>query len=288
MLSLAINNETVKAGGPIPFLTNNLIYEGDKIMVESKVTKFVRICKVEGCSRKHEAKGYCSRHYKRVRKNGHIYLKPINALLACQVHGCTQNSYSKDLCVRHYNQMRKHGHIYGNAVFGRRTANEYEIKDSVCEISLRDNVGHFLTVALIDTDDVFIANSHKWCLSNGYAKSTINGKVVALHHVIIGVIPSGMEVDHRNTNTLDNRRSNLRFATKSQNAANRPKPISNTSGYKGVSWDKRCKKWYTAIQYEGNGYFLGRFDDKLNAAMAYNEKAKELFGEFAYLNEVEL
>jgi hypothetical protein len=87
-------------------------------------------------------------------------------------------------------------------------------------------------------------------------------------------------VDHVNGNGLDNRRGNLRLATKSQNAQNRRKVNGTTSQYKGTTWDKHSNKWKAQIRHNGKLIHLGLFDTEADAHRAYCEKAKELFGEF--------
>ena len=89
-------------------------------------------------------------------------------------------------------------------------------------------------------------------------------------------------VDHINHNGLDNRRPNLRLATRSQNAANLGPYANNTSGYKGVDFNRG--KWRARIREGGVRYFLGYFETAEDAARAYDTKAHELFGEFASLN----
>jgi hypothetical protein len=93
-------------------------------------------------------------------------------------------------------------------------------------------------------------------------------------------------IDHGNMNVLDNRKSNLRKCTIQQNACNREKPKHNTSGYKGVYWEKGLKKWRSAIRLNNKKIHIGCYEIKIEAAKAYNKKAKELFGEFARLNEI--
>lgn len=92
------------------------------------------------------------------------------------------------------------------------------------------------------------------------------------------------KVDHKHGRTLDNRRSELRMATDSQNAMNAGKQRNNTSGYKGVTWNKACRKWHAQIQVNRHQIFLGLFDDPQEAYKAYCEAAKELHGEFARLD----
>jgi len=89
-------------------------------------------------------------------------------------------------------------------------------------------------------------------------------------------------VDHRNGNGLDNRRANLRPATKSQNGANRLIAASNKSGFKGV--DLKKGRWRAQIKVVGSKIHLGYFDLAEEAARAYDMAAIEAFGEFATLN----
>lgn len=99
-----------------------------------------------------------------------------------------------------------------------------------------------------------------------------------LHRVILNR-PVGMLVDHINRDTLDNRRSNLRAVTFSQNTMNQKLSVKNVSGYRGVSGKEG--KWVAAIKVRGQTRWLGRFKDKLDAAVAYDMAALMLNGEFA-------
>jgi len=100
--------------------------------------------------------------------------------------------------------------------------------------------------------------------------------------------PKGKWVDHINGDTLDNRKSNLRICTPSGNAANREKPITNTSGYKGVrKANSRKNGWRAQIKVDGKFKHLGNFSSKKDAARAYNKAAKKYRGEFARPNILE-
>jgi hypothetical protein len=90
--------------------------------------------------------------------------------------------------------------------------------------------------------------------------------------------------DHRDGNKLNNCRYNLRECNTSQNAANKKKLDGATSKYKGVSWNKRAGKWEVSIIARGAKYYLGKYDNEIDAAKAYDKKAIELFGEFARPN----
>jgi hypothetical protein len=91
-------------------------------------------------------------------------------------------------------------------------------------------------------------------------------------------------IDHINLDKHDNRFSNLRAATKSQNAANRPRRSNNTSGLKGVhrykAGDVHGKPWQSSIQYQKRKIYLGQFPTKEAAHIAYRDAAKKYYGEF--------
>ena len=90
-----------------------------------------------------------------------------------------------------------------------------------------------------------------------------------------------IQIDHRDGNSKNNRLSNLRLSTHSENAANRRRYRNNASGFKGVSLEARTGKWMAKITKDGRTYFLGRFPTAEEAHAAYAAKARELFGEFA-------
>jgi hypothetical protein len=142
-----------------------------------------------------------------------------------------------------------------------------------------------LHLALVDDEDFDFLNQWKWEYSHGYARRSkpINGQY-SMHRVVVNP-PKGVELDHIDGNKLNNQKSNLRFATRSENGFNRGKNKSNTSGYKGVFWggddSKRVKKWKAQITVNRKVHYLGRFLTKEEASLAYKEAAKKYHGEFA-------
>ena len=106
-----------------------------------------------------------------------------------------------------------------------------------------------------------------------------------MSHLILPC-PPGLEVDHINRDKLDNRKSNLRLVTRSQNCANRGNFKNSRSKYKGVRWNKKMGLWEAAIRKDGVITTIGAFDDEVAAASAYNEYARKLWGEYAVLNDI--
>ncbi len=147
--------------------------------------------------------------------------------------------------------------------------------------------------AFVDDEDVQKVSSYRWHLhSEGYAVATkgdhSHRENIWMHRLVLDV---KSDVDHKNGDKLDNRKSNLRAATDSLNMANQKiRSTPKTSRFKGVCWDKRLQKWRAHIKCALIGMKhqkeLGRFDDETEAAKAYNRAAIRLFGEFAKLNPV--
>lgn len=126
-------------------------------------------------------------------------------------------------------------------------------------------------------------DKYKWLLHNGYAKTKVDKKFKAIHQFILPRRPK-KEVDHINSDRLDNRRSNLRYATHQQNCFNQSKKKNNTTGYRGVAKHSTSKKFVAQITHNGKNVYLGLHETVELAAKAYNTKAKELYGEYAKLN----
>ena len=121
-----------------------------------------------------------------------------------------------------------------------------------------------------------------WHFDGRYARATIEGSKVRMHSYIKSP-EVGQVVDHINRDELDNRLSNLRVCSHKENIRN-SKPLKRTSEFKGVHFNKRLGRWSSSIICECITYFIGNFDSEVDAAKAYDKKARELFGEFAYLN----
>lgn len=145
-------------------------------------------------------------------------------------------------------------------------------------------------IAIVDDCDYERAMTYAWKLSrDGYVireKKVSGRRTTMIFHRFILDVPPGIAIDHVNGNRLDNRRSNLRPATNSENMMNSRKPRSAkaTSQYKGVSWIASERKWKAAIVLAGKYKNLGRFSNEEDAARAYDAAARDLFGMFARTN----
>jgi hypothetical protein len=145
---------------------------------------------------------------------------------------------------------------------------------------------------ILDQQDYCRFAGFKWCIG-GYKDKyyAVRGqiidpadiKIVRLHRLIMNA-PDGLLVDHKNGDGLDNRRSNLRLATHSQNQCNKRKKANTSSRFSGVYWDKAKRKWVARTKYQGKSIWLGVFDSEIDAARAYDAAAKKYYGEFARLN----
>ena len=148
--------------------------------------------------------------------------------------------------------------------------------------------------ALVDDEDYEQLNQYNW-----FAAGDGSGMVYAMRHVSVSEdIPyrditmhrsilgkkKGLEVDHINRDGLDNRRENLRLCTRSQNSMNQGLRKNSLSGYRGVSYHQKRKRWIARIRVDGKHVRSASFKTAEEAARAYDEFAKKYHGEFASLN----
>ena len=141
--------------------------------------------------------------------------------------------------------------------------------------------------AIVDAEDYEWLNQHKWhiCKSHRsiYAGRNSKRRLIRMHRVLLNA-PPGRIVDHRDGNGLNNRKHNLRLCTHQENNYNKRPYLGTTSRFKGVFWHKRENKYSAGIRKNGKRYYLGCYHDEIEAAVVYDIKAMELFGEFAYFN----
>jgi hypothetical protein len=148
-------------------------------------------------------------------------------------------------------------------------------------------------VALVDDEDYdkLMALGYKWSAMDNkgyqfYATGFGNGKSVMMHRVILGITDRKVFVDHADGNGLNNRRGNIRPASRSQNAANRKLRKDSKMPYRGISYAEECPihPWIARIALNGKRKTIGHYSTAEDAARAYDNKAREVFGEFASLN----
>jgi len=162
--------------------------------------------------------------------------------------------------------------------------NEWKLReDGIVEMSLTRG-----KVTLIDKVDLAAALTYRWHAHFDGAYWSVASHAhptLYLHRLLLNA-PEDRYVDHINGDGLDNRRVNIRLATNGQNQWNSRKRLGTTSCYKGVHFRKDRARWYARIKYCQRSYHIGTFESERDAAHAYNMKARELFGEFARLNEI--
>lgn len=148
--------------------------------------------------------------------------------------------------------------------------------------------------AQVDDDDYEYLSQWKWAADNNNypvrsERRSETGrkhrKLIRMYRVILNA-PDNMQVDHIDVNPLNNQKSNIRLATRSENMRNRKTSKSCKSGFKGVWWNPKRQRWIAYIKYNNRSVVLGRYNNKLQAAHRYNREATKLFGEYARLNDV--
>jgi hypothetical protein len=142
----------------------------------------------------------------------------------------------------------------------------------------------------LDTSDYPLVKDHHWCAKKDgrpfYAQTNVRKldrsiTKLCMHRMLM---PGVKEIDHHDGSGLNNRRSNLRPATRSMNRANQRKRSGCSSRFKGVSWNKRARYWRVQIMVNSEPHHLGYFTSEIDAACAYDTAALKHFGEFAVLN----
>lgn len=150
---------------------------------------------------------------------------------------------------------------------------------------------------LVDDEDFESLSVYSWFAEARKGKvvtvkrsTRVNNKKVGIYlHRHITNAPRGMFVDHINRNPLDNRKANLRVVQEGENQKNRGpdnRTKKKSSQFRGVSWNKKDKRWIASIRVNKKNIHLGCFTDETLAAEIYNKAATIHFGEFAYLNEI--
>lgn len=163
-----------------------------------------------------------------------------------------------------------------------KTGNSYYFGKDTVTICMQGN-----KECVVSKDSFNTVLPYTWCVDGtGHVMSRTFGKAVKMHRLLTGA-DAGEYVDHIDGNPLNNVISNLRICTKKQNEYNQKRRMDNSSGYKGVSYCNRRKRYRAYINKDGHQFHVGYYHHAEEAANAYNKKAKELFGDYARLNVVE-
>lgn len=198
---------------------------------------------------------------------------------ACQ----RQGRLARGWCLTHYARWRRYGDPHRGGEIAVYQVRPLVLKSDHALIPLSQ--GLFASIDLEDIDRIGTCNWH--AVRDNCTFYAFSGNKVGLHNVIMSNNDGTQIVDHKDGDGLNNRRSNLRFATKSQNQFNKRINKNNSSGYKGVrfaSWAGGENKWRASIFTDGKHKSLGYFLTPEMAAAAYDEAAIEIFGKFARLN----
>lgn len=147
--------------------------------------------------------------------------------------------------------------------------------------------------ALVDDEDYEELSKLKWHLHKGksvfYAATNAKDesgkwKLFLMHRVILKLTNPNIKCDHKDGNGLNNQNSNIRICNLCENARNSRLPKNNKSGYKGVSFNHRLNKFMSTIGCNSKKIHIGYFDNKKDAALAYDIAARHFHGEFSRLN----
>lgn len=190
----------------------------------------------------------------------------------CTIKNCERTAHTRLYCQYHYDKLRRSGQIKTDLQLPRPAIIEKNI--AKIPIGLNAKQGY----ALVDIDLAYLADKYKFHITtHGYVRGhdTVNKKDFGLARLIIKNIPKGLEVDHINRNKLDNRRSNLRIVTRSQNMHNTGLSKNNTTGAKGVY--RAGSRYGAQVKIEKKTHYLGLFSTLKEASNAIDQfKANKL------------
>lgn len=174
------------------------------------------------------------------------------------------------------------GCIQGEAL-RQKHLNEYDLTGSY-GVGFFNNGGHFL----FDLEDYPLISAYTWHLSDtGYVVTTYKGKSIRMHRLLLGLedFSTEKEVDHKNHNTCDNRKFNLRVCTHKENLRNRAEQSNNTSGHIGVGLVQDQNKYRAYLGLNGSQINLGTYDTYDAAVKAREEGEHKYFKEYAFKRE---
>lgn len=202
----------------------------------------------------------------------------------CEICGITNERVHKNqktnqiLCEYHEEQIRK----YGKIVSIQTKMNEYIINGNITKIIIYRNNNTEITEVLIDTEDLEKIKRYQWRVTNNNYIEAYGLNHFLIHRYLLNT-PSNMLVDHKNRNTLDNRKLNLRNCNYAENSRNKSKAKNNNSGNLGIFTleSESFKYYHAAICVNNNRIYLGKYKLKEDAIKARERAELKYFKDFA-------
>jgi hypothetical protein len=196
----------------------------------------------------------------------------------CDNLGYFNKEYEKVVCIKHCAQLKRHGKVLKRTRFDK---NEIIInnKENHAKIKIYDINNNFKCYMIIDIEDVDLVSKYKWSSKNRYARAHYGNTTIALHRLIINA-PDNLYVDHIDRNTLNNKKSNLRLCTKTENNRNVSVKKHSKSQIRGVYKDK-YNKFVAYINVNKKKIHLGYTKTKEEAIKLRQESELKYFGEFS-------
>lgn len=190
------------------------------------------------------------------------------------------------LCSKHMHQLMDYGYFRDNIPRTNNDLNDYVIEGDVVRFNLYNQRNEKIDEFIIDIEDLDKVAGKKWRKSHGHVLTGLPAQKTQrdITHIILGVSPNGVSdfvVDHKDGNGLNNRRSNLRICTQSENTINKSFMSTNTSGFVGISYREDREVYDSEIRIHGKRSHLG-YTHTLEEAVYKRLIAEELvYGEFA-------
>ena len=223
--------------------------------------------------------------FKRFKKTSQSASKPTKEVdmtitQKCNQTNCDSKHHSKGYCGKHYLNYRRNNGVVKPTQKDRRN---FIVEDGICKVPC--SINGRVEYAIVDIGFKYL-EKFNWHLdsSTGYVKTSLNRKHLYLHRLVVGEIPKAMHTDHINRDKLDNREANLRVVTPTYNFMNTIKRTGTLNRYRGV--EKRGNSWRVSVSKNNISYRVGSFNSEIKAALAYNKKCLELYGEYAYQNKI--
>lgn len=217
-------------------------------------------CNISDCQKNVIARGYCSMHYQKLRKEGDLKVIPPSKKI-CTVEGCTREHHAKGLCQIHYDRLRDQGRFESYTVYYKTPEESFASRTNPTSNGCIEWTGAIST--------------------EGYGLISVNRTSTYAHRYawerVNGAIGENQVVDHKCFNRRCVNIDHIRVTIHQKNTQHLLHGrTNNTSGYRGVSWSSRNKGYIAVVKSKGNRYQLGTFQDPKEAALVALRKRREL------------